>query len=68
MSDISGATVTAVRLSPNPSLTGGTFLVSVTVKEVTARAYTLSAASWEGTGPYTQTIAVDDSITPTGSS
>lgn len=66
MSDISGATVTAVRLSPNPSTVGGTFLVSVTIKEVTARAYTLSAASWAGTGPYTQTIAVDDSITPTG--
>lgn len=66
MSDISGATVTAVRLTPNPSSAGGTFLVSVTVREVTARAYTLSAASWAGSGPYTQTIAVDDSITPTG--
>lgn len=66
MSDISGATVTAVRLSPNPLETGAAYLVSVTIKEVTARLYTLSASGWSGTGPYTQTLAVDDSITPTG--
>ena len=65
-SDITGQVIGAIRLSPNPIDAGGAFLVSVTVKETTSRIYTLSAASWTGTGPFTQTLTVASDITPTG--
>lgn len=41
--DISGSVITAVRLSPNPTTTGSACLISVKVKEIVSRLYTLSA-------------------------
>lgn len=63
--DITGAVITAIRLSPNPATTGQSCLVSVGLKEIVSRQYTLSASAWSGTGPYTQTLAVASDITPT---
>lgn len=64
--DIKSAALKLISLSPNPVTTGSACLVSVSMEEITSRAYTLSHASWSGTGPYTQTLAVADDITPAG--
>lgn len=63
MTDLVGVAVSSIGLTPNPISAGGSFLVSVGFRDITAFGYTLSAASWSGTGPYTQTLAVDQSIT-----
>ncbi len=63
--EVFGVSFDSITLTPNPVTTGATYLVSVGITEVVSRLYTLSASSWAGTGPYTQTLAVANDITPT---
>lgn len=64
-SDIMGAVIRSIGLTPNPQTAGGTCLVSVGLTEIASRLYTLSASSWSDAYPYTQTLAVASDITPT---
>lgn len=63
--EISGVLFSGITITPNPVETGVAYLVSVGLTEVVSRLYTLSASSWSGSGPYTQTLAVASDITPT---
>lgn len=62
--EISGVLFNSITITPNPVSTGVAYLVSVGLTEVVSRLYTLSASSWSGSGPYMQTLAVANDITP----
>lgn len=54
----------AITVQPNPVDAGATYMIRAEPKVVTSRYYVLPASTWAGTGPYEQTLAVEDSTIP----